>query len=76
MKTYTVKELYDVLGEAIEKGQGDFIILVPNSEEDMSAEYATFREISFCDYGFAKYAYFEQNCGEEEEEYWAKKEEE
>lgn len=74
MKTYTVKELYDVLGKAIENGKGNLILLVPNNDEDIDAEYATLREMSFDDDKFAEYAYLDGNCGEEEEEFWRDRE--
>jgi hypothetical protein len=73
MKTYTVKELHDVLEKAIENGKGDLILLVPNDDEDIDAEYATLGKISFDD-ELAEYAYFDSNCGEEEEEFWRDKE--
>jgi hypothetical protein len=73
MKTYTVKELHDVLEKAIENGKGDLILLVPNDDEDIDAEYATLGKISFDD-EFAEYAYFDGNCGEEEEKFWRDKE--
>lgn len=74
MKTCTVKELHEILGKAIDNGKGDLIVLVPNNDEDIDAAYATLGRISFDDDVYAEYAYFDQNCGEEEEEYWAKKE--
>lgn len=74
MKTYTVKELYDVLGKAIENGKGNLILLVPNNDEDIDAEYATLREISFDDGMYEEYAYIDGNTGEEEENFWRDKE--
>jgi hypothetical protein len=75
MKTYTVKELHEFLGKAIEEGKGDLVVLVPNYDEDIDAAYATLGSID-SDIGTnAEYVYLDQNCGEEEEEYWAKKEE-
>lgn len=75
MRTYTIKELYETLGNAIDNGKGDLIVLVPNNDESIEAEYATLGAIGFDD-AYAECAYFDQNCGEEEEAYWAKKEEE
>ncbi len=74
MKTYTVKELYDVLEKAIENGKGDLIILVPNNDEDIDAEYATLGDFSFDDDKFAEYAYIDGNHGEEEEDFWRSRE--
>ena len=74
MKTYTVKELHEILGKAIDNGKGDLVVLVPNNDEDIDAEYATLGEINFDADANAEYAYFDQNYGEEEEEYWAEKE--
>jgi hypothetical protein len=76
VKTYTVKELHEILGKAIDNGNGDLIVLVPNNDEDIDAEYATLGIISFDEDVYAEYAYFDQNCGEEEEKYWTNKEEE
>lgn len=72
MKTYTVKELHEILGNAIDNGKGDLVVLVPNNDENLVAEYATLGRIGFDDI-YAECVYFEQNCGEEEEEYWTKK---
>lgn len=74
MKTYTVKELHEILGKAINDGKGDLVVLVPNNDEDIDAEYATLGQIDFDTDIYAEYAYFDQNCGEEEEEYWARRE--
>ena len=74
MKTYTVKELHEILGKPIEEGKGDLVFLVPNNDEDIDAEYATLGRIEFDTDAYAEYAYFDQNCGEEEEEYWAERE--
>jgi hypothetical protein len=74
MKTYTVKELHELLGKAIEKGKGDLVLLVPNNDDDIDAEYATLGRISFDEDVYAEYAYLDQNIGEEEEKYWANKE--
>jgi hypothetical protein len=74
MKTYTVKELYETLGKAINEGKGDLIILVPNNDEDIDAEYATLGIIEFDTDIFSEFAYFEQNIGAEEEEFWEKRE--
>lgn len=75
MKTYTVKELHEILSNAIDNGKGDLVILVPNSDEDLSADYATLGKINFDD-AYAECVYFDQNCGEEEDDYWIKREEE
>ena len=74
MKTYTVKELHEILGKAIEEGKGNLILLVPNNDEDIDAEYATLGNVSFDEDVYAEYVYFDQNCGEEEEKYWAERE--
>jgi hypothetical protein len=75
MKTYTVKELHEILGKAVEDGKGDLIILVPNNDTDMDADYATLGSIDFDIDAYGKYAYFEQNLGAEEDLYWAEGEE-
>ena len=74
MKTYTIKELHEILGKAIDNGNGNLIVLVPNNDEDIDAAYATLGGISFDTDIYAEYAYFNQNYGEEEEEYWAERE--
>ena len=74
MKTYTVKELHETLGKAIEEGKGDLIILVPNNDEDINAEYATLGIIEFDTDISAEFAYFEQNDGWEEDKFWEKRE--
>lgn len=74
MKTYTVKELHEILGKAIEEGKGDLVLLVPNNDEDIDAEYATLGNVSFDEGVYAEYVYLDGNCGEEEEEYWAERE--
>ena len=74
MKTYTVKELREILDKAIDNGNGDLVVLVPNNDEDIDAAYATLGRVSFYTDACAGYAYFEQNYGDEEEEYWAEKE--
>jgi hypothetical protein len=74
MKTYTVKELHEILGKAIEEGKGDLVLLVPNNDEDIDAAYATLGRVALDEDAYAEYAYLDQNCGEEEEEYWAKRE--
>ena len=74
MKTYTVKELHELLGKAIEEGKGDLVLLVPNYDNDIEGEYATLGKVSFDEDALSKYAYLDQNTGEEEEEYWANKE--
>lgn len=76
MKTYTVKELHEILGKAIDDGKGSLIVLVPNNDEDIDAAYATLGGISFDTGVYAEYAYLDQNYGEEENAYWAEKEEE
>jgi hypothetical protein len=73
MKTYTVKELHEILGKAIEEGNGDLIVLVPNGDDSIDATYATLGRVSFDEDAFAECAYFDQNYGEEEDEYWVKK---
>jgi hypothetical protein len=73
MKTYTVKELHEILGEAINNGKGDLVVLVPNNDEDIDAAYATLGRVEFDTDVYAEYVYFDQNYGEEEEEYLAKK---
>lgn len=74
MKTYTVKELHEILSKAIEEGKGDLVLLVPNNDEDIDAEYVTLGHIEFDTDIYAEYAYLDGNCGEEEEEYWAERE--
>ena len=74
MKTYTVKELYEILGNAIDNGKGDLLVLVPNSDEDIDADYATIGTIEFENDISGVYAYLDQKYGEEEEEYWANRE--
>lgn len=74
MKTYTVKELYNILGAAIQQGKGDLIVLVPNNDEDIDASYATLGRVEFDTDIYSEYAYFDGNCGKEEEEYWKEKE--
>ena len=74
MKTYTVKEFYDVLAKAIEEGKGDLILLVPNNDENIDAYYATLHGISFDNDQFAEYAYIDGNSGEEEEDFWRDRE--
>ena len=74
MKTYTVKELHEILGKAIDNGNGDLVVLVPNHNEDIDAAYATLGNIDFDTDVYAEYAYLDQNYGEEEEEYWAERE--
>lgn len=73
MKTYTVKELHEILGKAIDNGKGDLVVLVPNNDEDIDGEYATLGKVSFDEDVYREYAYFDQNFGEEEEEYWTKR---
>ena len=76
MRTYTVKELHEILGKAIDNGNGNLIVLVPNYDSNIDAAYATLGGISFDTDVYAEYAYLDQNYGEEEEEFWAEKEEE
>ena len=76
MRTYTVKELHEILGKAIDNGNGDLLILVPNSDEDIDADYATLGTVEFDTDISGGCAYLDQNYGDEEEEYWAKREEE
>ena len=70
MKTYTVKELHEILGNAINNGKGDLVVLVPNNDEDINALYATLGRVSFDEDIYAGCAYFDQNWGKEEEAYW------
>ncbi len=74
MRTYTVKELHEILGKAIDNGKGGLIVLVPNYDDDIDAAYATLGGISFDTAIHAEYAYLDQNYGEEEEAYWAERE--
>ena len=75
MKTYTVKELYEILGKAIDNGKGNLVVLIPNNDDDIDAAYATLGHIEFDTDVYAECAYFDQNYGKEEQEYWAEKEE-
>ena len=74
MKIYTVKELHEILGKAINNGKGDLVILGPNGNENIDDAYATLGSVGFDNDVYAEYAYFDQNYGDEEEEYWANKE--
>ena len=70
MKVYTVKELHAILTKAMGEGRGSDIVLVPNNDEDIDADYATLGCVEFGIDSHDGCLYLDGNAGEEEEKFW------
>lgn len=71
MKTYTVKEVAEIFNNAVARGLGDCIVLVPNQDEEVAGEYATLREVDLKNATEKNpFVYLEGNGGDEENEFW------
>ena len=72
MEVLTVIKLYKILKKAIESGEENKIVLIPNFSDDLDADYRT---ISHMENGDCtnQCIYLEINDDEEEKEFWNKK---
>jgi hypothetical protein len=70
MKTFTVKEVAEIFNNAVARGLGDCIVLVPNQDEEVAGEYATLGEIDMNATEKNPFVYLEGNGGDEENKFW------
>jgi hypothetical protein len=69
MKVLRVKELADILQDMVNKGYGDRIVLIPETDFSASADYRTICEVT-ADDSLSKCVYLEINDDEEEQAFW------
>jgi hypothetical protein len=69
MTVLRVKELRDILTALVEQGHGDKIVLVPNDDNEIDAEYRTVESVANDDY-HNQCIYLETNTNEDENLFW------
>lgn len=72
MEALTVIKLYNILKKAIENGEENKIVLIPNFSDDLDADYRTINHMENDDCT-NQCVYLETNDDEEEKEFWNKK---
>ena len=72
MKVWTVKELYEKLGEFIEEGKGERRVLIQNDDSDIDGAYRTIGAVEGSIDVSETCVYLLGNDVEEENEYWEK----
>jgi hypothetical protein len=72
MEVLTVIKLYNILKKAIENGEENKIVLIPNFSDDLDADYRTISHMENDDCT-NQCVYLEVNDDEEEKEFWNRK---
>lgn len=72
MEALTVIKLYNILKNAIENGEENKIVLIPNFSDDLDADYRTISHMENDDCT-NQCVYLETNDDEEEKDFWNKK---
>lgn len=71
MEVLTVIKLYNILKKAIENGEEDKIVLIPNFSDDLEADYRTISHMENDDCTNTC-VYLKANDDEEETKFWEK----